>query len=114
MPAFEFVVPLTSNAGMGITMPIPGNTQPWQQFVTQDLRYHIVFKLVQAVFPSPDPKAMKDKGMGKVVAYTPKEWKRTCMSKPAVGRSTITSWLRTSTRSRKSCRRSHRRGCRRY
>ncbi|XP_022111294.1 histone acetyltransferase p300-like isoform X2 [Acanthaster planci] len=82
MPAFEFVVPLTSNAGMGITMPIPGNTQPWQQFVSQDLRYHIVFKLVQAVFPSPDLKAMKVKGMGKVVASAQRMGKD--MSKPAV------------------------------
>ena len=33
------------NAGMSIAMPITGNTQPWQQFVTQDLRNHLVFKL---------------------------------------------------------------------
>ena len=34
------------NAGIHIAMPITENMQPWHQFVTQDLRNHLVFKLL--------------------------------------------------------------------
>ncbi|XP_071483868.1 histone acetyltransferase p300-like [Diadema antillarum] len=53
-------------------MPSTAASQPWHASIPLKLRTHIVCKLVQAIFPSPDQVALQDRRMANLVNYARK------------------------------------------
>ncbi|KAH9373302.1 hypothetical protein HPB48_005047 [Haemaphysalis longicornis] len=63
------VPPGGAPGGVSLAQPTGGVAKDWHQSVTRDLRHHLVLKIVQAIFPTPEPATLQDRRMNKLVAY---------------------------------------------
>ena len=50
----------------------PAVQKDWHHAITNDLRQHLIAKLVKAIFPSPDPAAIKDQRIKDLISYAKK------------------------------------------
>jgi hypothetical protein len=50
----------------------PAHEKEWHQYIANDLRNHLVGKLVKAVFPSPDPATLHDQRIKDLILYARK------------------------------------------
>ncbi|KAM7405668.1 hypothetical protein PAMP_000100 [Pampus punctatissimus] len=57
--------------GVGSGLPA-GTTKLWHEKMTQEMRNHLVYKLVQAIRPSSDPAVLKDPRFENLVTYARK------------------------------------------